>query len=224
MDMRSETIALGWHSGFPFYCGKTISEIEIRLRHHRAVARKHPNRPVSTWINACGENIRIELMEIVAPGKDWCQRERHWIGTLRFSFPGGANVTNGGEGTPGLVQSKEHRAKISAALKGRKISEEHRFKLSSREVSRETRLKMSASGKSRRHSVETRIKMSTTRKGMKHTVESRAKMSASQKGRTFTAKHLAKLSATRKGQKRSPETRAKMSAAHHARHFSDANA
>jgi hypothetical protein len=129
VDVRPETIAAGWSAGQPFYCGKTVSDPEERLRTHKYIAL-HTERPVSSVIRECGDNIRIEIMEVVAPEKDWCERERHWIKILRFSFTNVTNVTDGGDGAPGNIHGAESRAKMSAALKGRTISPEWRAKIS----------------------------------------------------------------------------------------------
>lgn len=194
VDMRPETLTR-YPDGWPFYCGKTIEGAEVRLKNHRAVARKHPSRPVSGWLNACGLYVKIQIMETIAAPGNWCERERFWIGTIRLFYPGGANVTDGGEGTPGLIQSREHRAKLSAAHTGKKKSPEHRAKMFGRLVSVETRAKISAVQKGRKRPPETCAKISAGHKGRRKSAETRANMSAAQKGRTFSVEHLAKLSA-----------------------------
>lgn len=201
-DLRPETLALHGSKGWPFYCGKTIESVIQRVKNHRAVARKHPNRPVSKWLNACGDSVRFSIIEVVSSSDDWRERERFWIKTIRLFYPGGANVTDGGEGTPGLVQSSEHRAKISAAHKGRKLSPERRAKMCGRVVSAETRAKISAASKGRKHSPETCTKISAGHKGKQKSDETRSRMSAAQKGRTFSPEHAAKLVIARTGKRR----------------------
>lgn len=82
-------------------------------------------------------------------------------------------------------RSPEHRAKLSAALKGKSLSPEHRAKLS-------------AVRKGEKHSP--------------HSPEARAKMSAAKKGKTKSPEHRAKISEAGKGKTLSPETRAKIGA------------
>ena len=86
------------------------------------------------------------------------------------------------------VFSPEHRAKLSAAKKGKVHSPE-------------TRAKIGAARKGRTHAPETRAKIGAASKGRTHTPEARAEIGAVHKGNTY-----------RKGKKHSPETRAKMSA------------
>lgn len=145
-DTRPETLVT-WPNGRPFYCGKTVEGAKVRLKNHRSVARKYPNRPISQHLNACGIHVRIQIMEIVPASCDWSNRERFFISTIRLLYPGGANTTDGGEGAPGLVQSREHRAKLSAAHAGKKLSAEHRANMVGRPFSLETRARMSAAKK-----------------------------------------------------------------------------
>lgn len=128
----------------------------------------------------------------------------------------------------GKKQTKEHRAKISVAHKGKTISAETRAKISaagkgkkaspktldklrSRKTSVETRIKMSAARVGKKHSIATRIKISEANKGRKRTSETRAKMRAAAVARTPEVR--ARSSAARMGKTASLETRARMSAA-----------
>ena len=125
------------------------------------------------------------------------------------------NLTDGGEGPSGYIPSAEHRAKLSAANKGRNPSPETRAKISAAasNPSPETRAKMSAAGSN--PSPETRAKLSAAHKGRIKSPETRAKMSAAGKGRKHSPEHRAKNSAARRNP--SPETRARISAAAAAR-------
>jgi len=103
------------------------------------------------------------------------------------------------------VRRPEWCAKISAALKGRKLSPEHCAKLS-------------AAHKGKKHSAASRAKISVALKGIKRSAETRAKMSTFQKNRghkPLSTKHRAHISAALKGYKRPPhsaEHRAKIAA------------
>ncbi len=122
LDMRPETIAAGWHSGKPFYCGKTVEGLQVRMIGHRFNARRWPNRANSKIVTECGEHVRILLMETVPPGGNWAEKEKRWIALLRFSFPGATNVSDGGDGCPGMVMSEETKRKIGDGNRGRKPS------------------------------------------------------------------------------------------------------
>ena len=112
-------------------------------------------------------------------------------------------------------RTPEHRAKISASLKGKTVSAE-------------TRAKISAANKGKTVSAETRARMSVAFKGRKATPEQRAAMSAARMGHSVSAETRAKLSAANKGQvpwitglTHSDETKAKMSEAAKGREWDD---
>lgn len=224
VDMRPETL-MTYPKGLPFYCGKSV-EMRARFTKHRSDARKYPNTDIGKRLNECGEFVRIQIMESVPPGSNWAEREAFYVYSIRTLYPGTVNITSGGQGAPGCVQSPELRARRSAAMKGRVFSTEHCAKIGiasanrspdvyrrigesqkGRTASLETRAKLSAAGKGRKlapRSPEHCAKLSAWRKGKKRTLESRAKQSAAMKGRAFSAEHCAKISATLKGRKKSP--------------------
>jgi hypothetical protein len=108
--------------------------------------------------------------------------------------------------TFGKNLSPEHRAKISAGGKGRKLSEE-------------TKVKMREAAKNRKPpTAETRAKIGAKSKGRKHTDEYKAKMSMIHKGRVFSEETKAKIRAAK--QNISKETRTRMSAAQKGRTLS----
>jgi hypothetical protein len=119
LDARPKKLAAGWPMGEPFYCGKTVDSAEARLSSHRFDARKWPNRRISKRIAECGEHVRAQVMETVPLDADWIAREKRWIELLRFSFPGGTNVSDGGDGSPGYVHTEESRAKMRAKSRTR---------------------------------------------------------------------------------------------------------
>lgn len=183
VDVRPETLT-AYPNGCPFYCGKTVKPIERRLCHHRHTATRAPEKILSRKLKECGEHVRTVLMETVPASVDWAARERHWIALLRASFPGCCvNVTDGGNGAPGMVQSSFTREKIRGSLRGKPHTAERNAKrsaaLTGRKASEETRAKL----RGRKHSEETRAKMRQARtrysqKGRVQSAESRAKMSA----------------------------------------------
>jgi len=105
----------------------------------------------------------------------------------------------------GMVNTPETRAKLSAALKGRKHTPEHRANNSAAKKGRplwspEQRAHMSITRTGRKlrpHSPETRAKISAAKKGHKQSLETRAKKSATMKGRPFSAQHIAAIKAAK---------------------------
>lgn len=225
-DTRSEKMAR-WPLGEPFYCGKTVHNPRKRLDGHRRNALLWPDRETSKRLLECGEHAIMRVMETVSAGGDWIAREKHWIAILRASF-GGTNIADGGGGVPGYVptaesiertrtakigkpRSAETRAKLSAALRGRKLSPEYAEKFRNRVISDETRAKMSAASKSRTLSPEACAKISASKLGKPRSAETCAKIRAANSGKKHSPEHVAKISAANTGKKRSAECRAAMS-------------
>lgn len=103
----------------PRYIGKTIQYMGERHKAHIRDAKRGRNLPVHRWLRkkiAAGERLAIKLIEFVPPGADWVAREKFWIDTYRT---GGRllNLTDGGEGLPGLKMAQSHKDKIAAALR-----------------------------------------------------------------------------------------------------------
>lgn len=143
-------------------------------------------------------------------GDGWKSRECYWIAHMRNLGVRLTNLTDGGEGTHGLVATAETCAKIRAAKIGHSVSPE-------------TRAKLAAANLGKRQSLETCVKMSVAHLGKKRlpfSLEHRARMSESQKGKRRTSEHCAKISAALRRRVCTPETRAKIGAAHHGRVFS----
>jgi hypothetical protein len=122
------------------------------------------------------------------------------------------NMTDGGDGTLGLVVSDKTRQKISEGNKGKTLSEDTKQKISETKkgkiMSEETKQKMSETKKGEKHpmfgkkrSEEVRQKISETLKGKTHSEETKQKKSASMKGKIKTQEHIAKYIASRKTNK-----------------------
>lgn len=108
------------HTDEPRYIGKTARSPLARLREHKALAKRSRRLPVQRWLNAvAGVKLAGAYMRIleVADSQTWESRERHWIAHGRLKGWRLLNLTEGGEGLHGLVQSEEHRRKNSEANK-----------------------------------------------------------------------------------------------------------
>jgi NUMOD3 motif len=177
-------------TGAVFYVGKGQGgRAHVASRHHR---NEFWQRVVS---KAGGFDVRMVIQQVDEEMALLVEVER--IDQLRRLGASLCNLTNGGEGTSGLVRSDEWRAKIGASHRGKVVS------------------------------LETRIKISDAvrRVGYKHSPEVRARMSEFMMGkrlalgrtqpsheREMRAK-AAKGNRSRTGQTRSAEERAKVSIA-----------
>jgi hypothetical protein len=122
--------------------------------------------------------------------------ERKFIAAVGRKGAGGplANMTDGGEGTPGLAMSEEHKAKIGRAHLGMKRSPE-------------TCAKLSTAIKGRRYTPEQRARMGRP-KGIPHTEEWKAgnvaRLTGPETNRRTTSQYLSRE--TWQGVFRSPQT------------------
>lgn len=194
-----------------------------RLKGHLGAARAGELTYKARWVKsllARGVEPKLSILEEVLPGGDFAGAERRWIARLRSEGVTLTNLTDGGEGTPGLTLTPEHRAKIGAAQKGRKHSPESIAKVAAfhkgRKRTNETRARMSAATRGKKrgpHSSEHRAKLAASKIGKKRPPEVIEKMRAANLGRPLSEEHRAKLSLVGKGRKFTPEHREKISKA-----------
>lgn len=192
-------------TGTPFYCGKTVLALSLRLSAHKQEA-KRGSRSVHRKVRECCDHIEIRVVETVPVDEDWGAREKNWIAILRERHPADAcNSADGGAGVPGRIVSEETRRKLSARFKGKST---HTL---------ETRAKLSAIGMGRKRPPGVSERISATKKIRTYvrSDEMRARLSAAKKGRPgrpHSPETRAKISAGNSGKKRSPETVARMRA------------
>lgn len=98
------------------YVGKTIRKLDDRLYYHicqQGKSHKH------NWIKQLLDlKLRpiIELLDEV-DANEWEYWEQFWISVFKFAGFDLTNQTDGGEGTHGLIRTKEHTEKITSSLK-----------------------------------------------------------------------------------------------------------
>ena len=212
-----------------FYVGIGKKEKRAFSKHGRNPHWKNIVNKVGYTVNIVYKNIehkeakKIEILLIEKYG-----RKNLGLGNL-------VNMTDGGEGTLGLIKtnSEETKKKISEALKGKTPSEETRQKMSEahkgekhpmfgKTHSEETRQKIGEAHKGntymlgKTHSEETRQKMSeagkgnTNKLGKTHSEETRQKQSEAHKGKIFSEETRQKIGEANKHRIISEETRQKL--------------
>ena len=167
------------------YVGKTSRTLKDRMKGHLCDAKKgtaHRNR----WIAALlRQGVKPEMFEIEIVDGDGCEAERHHIAAFRALGCRLTNLTDGGEGAPGLVPTHETRAKVSAAKKTNWADPEFRAKQSASIMSAyanpEFRAKLSAATKAYFSNPEGRAKYCAIQKAISNTPEGRARRSAQMK-------------------------------------------
>lgn len=205
------------------YVGKTVMNIEDRLKRHiqEAKRKKDKNHRTAWLLKLSRENIipTIIVLGAVAKGELWEEVEEFWIAYLRSHNYDLINATTGGEGSPGNTPDAKTRAKMRASQLGRRHSAE-------------TRAKISASNTGKKHTPETiallkliqskikrvppkltlavRKKISKTLTGRKMSSEARYNMSVAQTGRHHSAETKFKIGRANKGKRRTKTHRINM--------------
>jgi len=191
--------------GIVRYVGKANNP-KRRLAMHllKAARGKEHNHRVCWLLSLIRAGIRptIAVLE-EGVGPEWQESEKKWIRAFRELGNDLVNSTDGGEGTTGYVETAEHRAKISAAMKKTMTPERH--------------ARLVEMCRNRRHTPESKAKLSAKHRGKKLSSEHIAKLVASHIGNPFGYTHSpetkAKIAASNTGKHHSAETRAKLSAA-----------
>lgn len=191
-----------------FYVGKGTPK-----RAHFLQRKENPRHlRIVEKLRRLGLRVEVKLIAVGLSEDAAFSLEIERIGFWRGAGVDLANLTNGGEGASGQIQSQETRAKISAALlgvarpsrRGVKLSDDHRAKIS-------------AGGIGRTLSIETRAKISASQKGKPRPELVGRKMSEAGierlRNRIFTEEHRHKISEAKKGKPKSAEHRAKIGAA-----------
>lgn len=133
------------------YIGKSIRPKERLQNHMNETCECHRAHWLRT-LRAKGLKPTIEILETVAPGDCWKQREIFWIARGRELGWPLTNNTKGGDGVSGLPP--ETRERMRLVWLGRKHSEE-------------TKRKVGAASSARRHTDETKALMSKAHSGRK---------------------------------------------------------
>lgn len=101
------------------YIGVTSTGSAKRWTRHLMDCRKNVHRPLYHSMNKHGvDSFVIEVIDRAIDWQDGLRKEVEYIEKLGTLFPGGYNITLGGEGTKGFVPPDWLRAKWSEARKG----------------------------------------------------------------------------------------------------------
>lgn len=188
------------------YVGKCLN-VKKRLNEHiHNFDKTHRSRWIQSVIKTGNKPI-ISVIEEIRESNDldWQESERFWINYLRFLGCDLCNLDSGGNG--GKKASDVTRAKISAALKGRKMPDGFGAKISAARTgiktgpfSEKARLNMRMAHLGKPQSPEHTAASVAGRIGKKrgpHSEVTKAKIRASAVGRKFSIEHRHKISLAR---------------------------
>lgn len=176
------------------YVGKSSSRMRRPKAHAQPCQQKTQGHlPLYRWVRKLkkkGLSYLIFVLEESPVGGDvLAAKEVEWISRKREEGCRLLNLTDGGEGAPGVIVSEETRRKKSIATKGRVVS-------------KETGRKISLALMGNRLSAQTKRKISNTLKGRRATPERRMNQSLGSRGRVLTEAHIAKLKGPSKPKKK----------------------
>jgi len=150
------------------YVGSAV-HLSRRFNNHKSDLNlnKHDNQYLqNAWNKYWSVSFKFEVLEYCEKEK-LIEREQYWIDTLNCVRPNGYNLNPTAGSNLGMVWSNEFKAKVSKALKGRKLTEEHKAKKFKYEVghkpTKETCLKISNALKGKKFSGEHRANLSIAR-------------------------------------------------------------
>lgn len=170
-------------SGAVRYIGKSATGMRRPNLHRKPSVLVHDRTHKAHWIRALqkeGLTYEVDVLEVVAERKLLDEAERYWIAEARKNDWPLTNHTDGGDGLSGAVFSSEHRANISAANKGRKLTAEQR-----------ARMLLAIRGRDSR--TRSTVAACASNKGRKHSAEAKAKIGAAHRGKTVSAEARAKV-------------------------------
>jgi len=104
------------------YIGKTV-DIDDRWRVHKSRLNNdsHENKYLQhAWNKHGGPSFIFVLLELIDEETEQNKREKYYIKEWQTKRVCGYNLTDGGEGTSGLLFTEEHREKLSVVKRGEK--------------------------------------------------------------------------------------------------------
>jgi len=128
-------------------------------------------------------------------GDGWQDRERFWIAHYRVEGKL-TNLTDGGDGTPGLVPSERCRKAVSLAHKGVPYPPDRIPAMLGKNHTPEAVEKIRAAGIGRAQSDAAKAKLSRAMKGRKPSAKTVAASVAARTGKKLTDEHKQKITAT----------------------------
>lgn len=198
------------------YIGKTVKSLKDRRYSHLNSVKNGSNTIFHNSIRKNGkESFKWSVLTETDNESKLNALEKFYI-TVYRKMGTVYNMTDGGEGSTGMIFSEESKRKMSAAQKGKKhkpLTEEQRRMRAERakNMSESQREAIRKSNSERVHTEESRRKRSEKKKGQKHSDEAKLKMSLAHKGKIVSEETRRKQGLANSKRIWSDESRKKLS-------------
>lgn len=178
------------------YVGVTF-RARRRFNEHLSRAIRGGKTYRDCWIRSLVDAGIRPVYQVIEQGQGdgWQDRERFWIAHYRLECKL-TNLTDGGDGTPGLSPSEKCRRAASLAHKGIPYPPDRKSAMLGKNHTPEAREKIRAAGTGRKHSDEAKAKLSLAKKGKKPAATTIAASVAARTGKKLTEVHKQKIAAT----------------------------
>ena len=187
-------------TGRLFYIGKGVGR--------RAWSVKGRNKYWKNIVSKHGDP-RIEVLANWSTEAEAFDHEKFLIWCFRDMGQPIANITDGGEGSSGLVHTEAVKEKIRSLHKGKKLTPEHvellRKSSTGRKHTEETKSYLSKLNKERVLTEDQLQRIKNAHTGKKHSSETRKKISLAHIGKSMSLEHREIISKNHKGKKQSEE-------------------
>lgn len=186
-DPRTDTVR---------YVGVTF-RARRRFNEHLSRAMRGGRTYRDCWIRSLiNQGVRPAYQVIEhGQGEGWQDRERFWIAHYRIEGKL-TNLTDGGDGTPGLSPSEKCRQAVSLSHKGIPYPQGRVPAMLGKNHTPEAIEKIRVAGTGRKHTEAAKAKLSLSKKGMKPSPKTIAASVAARTGKSLTEEHKRKIAAT----------------------------
>lgn len=183
--------------------GKRYIGSASNIRRRWAEHRSHLNRGIhsspklqNAWRKYGEENFEFRIIENIENKDDLLVREQFWLDNAQPAYNFQKIAGRGNAGMKRGPLSEEHKAKLSAARKGKPLPPEQRARLIelNKNKTPEWCRKISESKKGKTLSDQAKANMSKAQQGRKHSPETIEKIRAAHKGKPKSEAHRKAMS------------------------------
>ena len=133
------------------YIGQTVQPLKKRWSSHGSDAkrRRGPHALVHALLKYGKENFSIRTLKVCNTRIELNRLEKHFIVKLKTKAPNGYNITDGGDGTPGVPYTTSQYKKFKKTIGSSRIGSGNSFFGKKHSVSAKSKMRLAKLGKPR---------------------------------------------------------------------------